>query len=109
MTGVMVLAKAFVDARIPRPPSKSASKPKKKKQGSLKESLQASAAGPFPPNTLYFLFAARVGMIWGASASFLWDSHKSGSCVCHWVPMPLAWMSAQSTVPAQLLVMPCRR
>ena len=44
MTAVMVLTKAYVDARVPRPPpkaDKSPSKPKKKKKkGSLGESIQ---------------------------------------------------------------------
>ena len=43
MTGVMVLTKAFVDERIPRPPpkpGKQKSVKKKKKHGSFSESLQ---------------------------------------------------------------------
>ncbi|KAK9812014.1 hypothetical protein WJX73_008976 [Symbiochloris irregularis] len=46
MTGVMVLTKAYVDARVPRPPPKADKAPssskhkKKKKKGSLGESIQ---------------------------------------------------------------------
>ena len=41
-TGVMLLTKAVVDTTIPRPPpkQKGPAKPKKKKSGSLRESLQ---------------------------------------------------------------------
>ena len=44
-TGVMLLTKAVVDTTIPRPPpkQKGPAKPKKKKSGSLRESLQVRA------------------------------------------------------------------
>lgn len=59
MTGVMVSAKAFVDAKIPRPPQKpSSSKKKKKKKGSLGESLQVWQQLVVSQHVLHFLCIA---------------------------------------------------
>ena len=68
MTGVMVLTKAFVDARIPRPPpkpGKQKSSQKKKKHGSFSESLQVGRSDP-ARSCLYLEAGAGMDLAAGA-------------------------------------------
>ena len=76
MTGVMLLTKTVVDATIPRPPPKQSgpAKPKKKKSGSLRESLQVSTERSFQSSfPCHFRHS-------GASRAFAWHCRLVWHC-----------------------------